>query len=394
MQLLDESKPCEYKDEGPLRNTSALLQVDHEELSKALRFKFRVIQGKVIESAQNMQGCITARDSLAKELFNRLFNWLVKRLNYTVMPPQFLVDGADIPELMESYYHIGLLDIFGFEIFKKNSIEQFCINYTNEKLQQLYISYVFKGEEKVFVNEGLKDFLGELEFKDNQPVIDLLDLHPMGIFQLVDSACQTKPNDENLCGTILKQHAKNPKIGAPRMAKMDFIVYHTASPVTYCTDGFCFKNLDELGEFIEKALFNSKLRMVPRVYKCLCGNEEAPVEDGTKKKSKDDKYLGAKFRKQIKELMTELNSCECHFVRCIKPNSLKVKHNVMQFMTLQQIQCMGILDTLKIRKESYPVRRPYNQFFEQFGELSSKHSSKTYVQHCKDGADFRAMTTE
>ena len=341
----------------------------------------------------NKTDCVTARDSLAKELFNRLFNWLVKRLNYTIMPDEFLKPGADIGALMDNYYHIGLLDIFGFEIFKINSIEQLCINYTNEKLQQLYIFYVFKGEEKIFIGEGLSDFLGELNFKDNQPVIDLLDLHPSGIFQLIDESCSVNSTDEALCKNILTKHAKNPCIAAPRMTKLNFIVHHTASDVEYNCDGFRFKNRDELGQFIEAALFNSKMKQLPKVYKGLCGDEVEVVQE-SKAKGASDKFLGAKFRLQIKDLMTELQSCECHFIRCIKPNSTKTKRLIMQNMTLGQIKCMGVLDTIKVRKESYPIRRGYKQFFERYGELSKKHSGKSFIQHVADNADFKQMTKE
>ena len=309
------------------------------------------------------------------------------------MPPEFLVDGANINALMENYYHIGLLDIFGFEIFKINSIEQLCINYTNEKLQQLYINYVFKAEEKEFINQGLQDYLSELNFKDNQPVINLLDLAPTGIFYLIDESCSVNTTDEALCKKILKTHEKNEKLGAPKMSRMEFVVHHTASSVEYCTDGFRFKNQDDLGEFIEKALFNSSNSIIPRIYKGLCGNEKEST-DPQKAKGKNDKFLGAKFRMQIKDLMSELLSCDCHFVRCLKPNDKKQKKLFMPIMTLQQIKYMGILDTIKVRKESYPIRRTYQKFYEKYDELSSTHSKKSYLNHVKAGSNFKQMTTE
>ena len=385
--------PCGYQNEEPLKNVSQLLKLNHDEISKSLRYKFRTVAGSVIESPFQKKDCITARDALAKELFNRLFNWLVRRLNFTVMPDEFLVDGADINSLMNKYYHIGLLDIFGFEIFKFNSIEQLCINYTNEKLQQLYINYVFKAEEKEFITQGLQDYLTELNFKDNQPVINLLDLAPTGIFFLIDESCSVNTTDEALCKKILKTHEKNDKIGAPKMARMEFIVHHTASSVEYNTDGFRFKNQDELGDFIEKALFNSANPIIPRIYKGLCGNEKESTE-GPKAKGKNDKFLGAKFRMQIKELMTELESCDCHFIRCLKPNDKKQKKLFMPVMTLQQIKYMGILDTIKVRKESYPIRRTYQKFYEKYDELSSVHSKKSYLQHVKAGSNFKTMVQE
>ena len=392
--VLTDKTPCGFKNEEPLKIVAELMQMDYAEISKAIRFKFREIQGQVIESPLNKNECIVTRDALAKEIYNRLFTWLVKRLNFTVMPAEMLVDGADIPALLNNYFHIGLLDIFGFEIFKFNSLEQLCINYTNEKLQQLYISYVFKNEEKVFIQEGLQDFLCELNFEDNQPVIDLLDAPPMGIFQMVDESCQVNTTDEALCQKIVKQHGTNPKLTVPKMAKMSFVVNHTASPVEYNTDGFRFKNRDELSAYIERAIFNSKFEIIPKIYKGLCGSQKEPEEATEKKGGKNDKFLGAKFRMQMKDLMTELFSCDCHFVRCIKPNDRKEKRLFLPYMTLQQIIYMGILDTIKVRKDSYPIRRQYRTFFERFGELSTRFSKKTFLDWDKENADFKMMSID
>ena len=391
---LTDKAPCKFVDETPLKQACELLELDYEETSKAIRYKFRSVQGQVIESPLNKMDCVVTRDSLSKELYNKLFTWLVKRLNFTVMPAEMLEDGADTMQLLNNYYHIGLLDIFGFEIFKFNSLEQLCINYTNEKLQQLYIFYVFKNEEKVFIQEGLQDFLCELNFEDNQPVIDLLDAPPVGIFQMIDESSQVNMTDENLCSKIIKQHGTNPKLTTPKMSKLTFIVNHTASSVEYNTDGFAFKNRDELSPYIEKALFNSKFEMVPKVYKGLCGNQKESEEAGAKKDAKTDKFLGAKFRLQMKDLMTELQSCDCHFIRCIKPNDRKEKKLFLPYLTLQQIMYMGILDTIKVRKDSYPIRRLYRTFFQKYGELSTKHAKKSFEQHCKDGADFKAMSLD
>lgn len=106
---------------------------------------------------------------------------------------------------------IGILDIFGFENFKVNSFEQLCINYTNERLQQLYIFYIFKNEEREFIADGLKDFLANLTFEDNQPVLDLLDAK-MGIFDLLDESCMITSTDTNLLQNIAKNHKDKPKL--------------------------------------------------------------------------------------------------------------------------------------------------------------------------------------
>lgn len=46
---------------------------------------------------------------------------------------------------------VGILDIYGFEIFEHNGFEQFCINYVNEKLQQIFIQLTLKAEQVGYI---------------------------------------------------------------------------------------------------------------------------------------------------------------------------------------------------------------------------------------------------
>lgn len=138
-----------------------------------------------------------------------MFIFLVQRLNYAISSPEYRNVRIEVLLQDKNRFSIDLLDIFGFEVFKKNSFEQFCINFANEKLQQLYISYVFKAEIEQFIAEGLKNFLGELKFKDNQPIIDLFEANPMGIFNLLDEASSVASTDESFLNTVIKQHKTN-----------------------------------------------------------------------------------------------------------------------------------------------------------------------------------------
>jgi len=371
-----------------------ILNIDFDQFAKAIRFRTRVVAGSAIDSTMKREECLVIRDSLAKELYNKLFNWLVKRLNYTVMPSEFTQGGLDTAALMNKYFHIGLLDIFGFEIFNFNSIEQFCINFSNEKLQQLYIAYVFKGEEKEFINEGLKEFLGELNFKDNQGLIDMLDHGKLpGIFQMVDESCTVATTDQALYDKVVKQF-KKPEFpfATPKMARDTFIVKHTAKEVEYNINGFRAKNKDEISKTIEDAICASKTVDIMNVWRCLCLDEKESEDAKNAKPNPKDKFLGYKFRVQMKELMDELNSCECHFIRCIKPNEVKKADFFLPQLVLQQIKYMGILDTIKVRKDSFPIRTPYKAFYEKYQELDKKASKTPFVKHVENGADFKEMT--
>ena len=207
-----------------------------------------------------------------KELYDRQFNWIVKRLNLIIIPKEDLNEDLDKEgreKLKRERISIGLLDIFGFEVFKINSFEQFSINYTNEKLQQLYISYVFKAEEKEFINEGLEKYICELKFKDNQPVIDLMDKNPIGIFNLLDESCSVAATDENLLNKIKTQHKNHPKLTFNKISSSTFIIIHTAKNVEYSINGFRDKNKDELSKMIYDAISAAEYGVVTKIFKGL-----------------------------------------------------------------------------------------------------------------------------
>ena len=165
--------------------------------------------------------------------------WLVKKLNFKLCPT--VISATD-----PSKRYIGLLDIFGFECFNNNSLEQMCINFTNEKLQQLFINDVFKGEVNEYIKEGLKDDLGEIAFKDNQLIIDCMDKHPMGIFQLLDETSMTNSDDKNFLAKITKAQEKNPSFKIPKLSQGKYMISHTAKDVEYNVAGYVLKNLDEV----------------------------------------------------------------------------------------------------------------------------------------------------
>ena len=121
---------------------------------------------------------------------------------------------------------------------KRNYFEQFCINFANEKLQQLYVSYIFKSEIDEFIAEGLKDYLCQLSFNDNQSLLDLFDLYPLGIFHLLDSFSAAPSNDNALLVSITKSHSKNPCLKLLKAMNVGFIVVHTAKEVEYNINGF------------------------------------------------------------------------------------------------------------------------------------------------------------
>ncbi|KAL4450307.1 hypothetical protein ABPG74_009013 [Tetrahymena malaccensis] len=373
-KTLSNDNPCSILNLDILRQVAKLLQIDETKLIEGFTFRLRVIQKQNFMSPLQKIECINTKDSLSKYLYERMFNLIVQKLNEIIVPKES-IDESKISK-------IGLLDIYGFEVFKENGFEQFFINYTNEKLQQLYIQYVFKQEEQVFVKEGLESYLQYLSFTDNKPVIDLLDMPPSGIFNILDDICQTKGNDEKFLNKIRQTHKNNKYFQIPRItAKPTFTIVHSAKEVEYTATVFTEKNQDEIQELIMNALLQSKNELLSTL---------AQQEIEQNKNKKKEKSLGSKFRTEMQYLMNDLMACDCHFIRCIKPNEEKKANCFRPVNALQQVRYLGVLESIKVRKQSYPIRKNYQLFYKRYSLINQDF--KPYQQLCQEDADFISLS--
>lgn len=366
-----------------------LLQCDEEMMESALTNKLFQMKGqadkKIPLKPDMVQSFVY---SLAKELYNKMFDWIVVKLNKTLLP-----DNPKDPNFMT----IGVLDIFGFEIFDKNSLEQFFINYANERLQALYIQYIFKNECDIFREEGLEKYISLIKFKDNAGLLASLDSakNPPGVFVLVDQACRMNKDDRYLYDNIKAINKKQEYIAFPKFSKNSFVVKHTARDVEYCVDSFVEKNKDEISSFLEDAIKSCKKAVVDIYIK---GSQAKTVQEPeTNKKRRgggsNAKFLGFKFKKDMDNLINQLAKCYCHFIRCIKPNEFKKANHWNSHLALMQVRYMGLLDSLKIRKQSFPFRFEFVRFYELYQDLDfSENGSVSFRELVSKGADFLGLT--
>ena len=348
----DENTPCKVTagSQEYLDNTARLLEVSPEEIYNSIAFITRKFENQDIKTALNKEVCESKRDTMAKHLYDRLFAWVLRKLNLGM-------NGREGT-------FIGILDIYGFEVFKTNSFEQFCINYANEKLQQLANDYIFKSEQDELRKEGLDEYIDNISYVDNQEILNLLEAHPLGIFRLIDESCSLKSDDRNLLYSLYNKHKGNELLVVPKIITDNFMIKHTASDVLYTATGFVSKNMDEIR---------------PEIMACVNSSSNKLIKNIMKSEQKDGKFLGEKFRKEINLLMTEIRTCNCFFVRCLKPNDTKSPWTLMPRIILKQIQYLGLLDTIMIRKKGYPVRLGYRQFFRRYeclNPISTKHSGE------------------
>ena len=386
IKFVQKPKKCDIENSYVLKNICELFQCNQDDLVTALTLKINTISGEIIESPLTMENCITSRDSLAKEIYNRLFLWIVKKMN-SRLSPNYATDSEEDNDKNTKY--IGLLDIYGFECFNVNSLEQLCINYTNEQLQKLYINDFFQFEIDDLTKEGLASKTGFIKFRDNQPIIDLIDLSPTGIFLKLDDCAFQGKNDKDFVELLKSELSNNKNIGLPKI-KNDMVIKikHTAKEVPYNCSNFVDKNKDELKYSMINIFANSQNKTIKKIFFVSLTNEEAEnqtkiLEQNLKKKT--NKFITGKFRAEIKALMKELLSCECSYVRCLKPNEQKKEFFVTPMFLYNQIQYLGILDTINVRKQGFPTRKQYNEFFKDYEALfrtliRSKKSDKNKAQ--------------
>ena len=384
-----ENSKCTLENRDVYDNVCKLLNIESEPLLDALTRKYMPSEKKYGGSFQQNQ-VKSYFDGLAKELYNRLFLWIVKKLNKTL----------DLDKLIDDTKYIGLLDIFGFECFQKenNSIEQLCINYTNEQLQQLYIKDIFESDKAEFRKEGLEDklYLLDATYKDNKDVIKLIKLFFLKISDVTMEDKKiydlVKNFDKFIKTDKIFQKVKENKFKVDKFVTPFFSVEHSAKVVEYSCTNMIEKNKDEMKIKVSECLLNSTSSIFKLIFTMTLNEEEFLVEknkilDESRVVSKNEKFLGLKFCKEMKQLKRELKLCDHHYVRCLKPNEEKKPELFYSNFVFNQIQYLGILATIQVRKNGFPMRRTYEDFYENYKIVMSKNvdkSSADYTALCKE----------
>ncbi|XP_076945261.1 myosin-17-like [Bidens hawaiensis] len=344
---IDSSVLKDEKSRFHLNVTAELLMCDAKSLEDALIKRVMVTPEEVITRTLDPEAALGSRDALAKTIYCRLFDWIVEKINNSI--------GQD----PNSKSLIGVLDIYGFESFKHNSFEQFCINFTNEKLQQHFNQHVFKMEQEEYTKEAIN--WSYIEFVDNQDVLDLIEKKPGGIISLLDEACMfPKSTHETFAQKLYQTFPKNKRFIKPKLSRTSFTISHYAGEVTYLADQFLDKNKDYVVAEHQDLLTASKCRFVVGLFPPL------PVES-----SKSSKFssIGSRFKLQLQSLMETLSTMEPHYIRCVKPNSVLKPAIFENLNIMQQLRCGGVLEAIRISCAGYPTRRTFDEFLLRFGVL-------------------------
>ena len=351
--------------EPSLARACQMLGVDANEFAKWTIKKQLITRGERIMSNLTQQQALVVRDSVAKFIYSSLFDWLVENINAGL-------STEEVQSRASSF--IGVLDIYGFEHFAKNSFEQFCINYANEKLQQEFNQHVFKLEQEEYLREEIDWTF--IDFSDNQPCIDLIEAK-LGVLSLLDEESRLPMGSDDQFVTKLHHNFANDKskfYKKPRFGKSSFTVCHYAIDVTYESDGFIEKNRDTVpDEHMDVLRFTSNSFLAEVLAAASTVREKDAISAGNSKPvptsgrkvgvaANRKPTLGGIFKSSLIELMQTINSTEVHYIRCIKPNEGKQAWNFEGPMVLSQLRACGVLETVRISCAGYPTRWTYEEF--------------------------------
>ncbi|XP_052793613.1 unconventional myosin-Ie-like isoform X2 [Mya arenaria] len=301
-----------------------------------------------IEVTLNVEQAEFTRDALAKALYSRMFDFLVQSVNKAMR--------KETEEI-----NVGILDIYGFEIFEKNGFEQFCINYVNEKLQQIFIELTLKAEQEEYVQEGIK--WTPIDYFNNKIVCDLIESkNPVGIMCVLDDVCATMHAVSEGADMTLIQ-----KLGAAvgshehyNGSNIGFVLHHYAGKVEYYATGFCERNRDVLFADLIQLMQSSENDFIVRLF----------PEDVAKASKGRPSTASVKIKTQANRLVETLMKCTPHYIRCIKPNETKRARDFEDSRVKHQVEYLGLKENIRVRRAGFAFRREFPKFMRRYAILT------------------------
>ncbi|XP_078426857.1 myosin-4-like [Cetorhinus maximus] len=335
-----------------------LMGLNSAELLKSLCFPRVKVGNEYVTKGQTVQQVHYSVSALAKAVYEKMFLWMVSKINQQLETRQ------------PRQYFIGVLDIAGFEIFDYNSLEQLCINFTNEKLQQFFNHHMFVLEQEEYKKEGIEwDFI---DFgMDLAACIELIE-KPMGIFSILEEECMfPKASDTTFKNKLYDQHlGKSSNFQKPKptkgKAEAHFSLIHYAGTVDYNINGWLEKNKDPLNETVVGLYQKSAMKLLSALFV-----DATTPKKGGKKKGSSFQTVSALFRENLNKLMTNLRSTHPHFVRCIIPNETKSPGVIDNHLVIHQLRCNGVLEGIRICRKGFPSRILYADFKQRYKLLNA-----------------------
>uniref|UniRef100_A0A674DAX8 Myosin IG n=1 Tax=Salmo trutta TaxID=8032 RepID=A0A674DAX8_SALTR len=361
LQFETDSESVQVVGSEAVSHIAGLTTTEPDNVTKSLLYRTVATGGgEVIEKGHTEKEACFGRDAFAKALYERLFCWIVARINAVIEVKDYN------PVLHGKNTVIGVLDIYGFEIFDNNSFEQFCINYCNEKLQQLFIELILRQEQDEYQREGIT--WRHIDYFNNQIIVDLVEQPHKGIISVLDEACLTvgKVTDTICLESMDAKLGQHPHYTSRKLTPSDktmefhrdFRIRHYAGDVTYSVEGFLDKNKDPLFQDFKRLMYNSS----NPVLKEMWPDGQLSITEVTKRPL----TAATLFKNSIVALVDKLGCKEPYYVRCIKPNEMKSPVLFDDARCQHQVAYLGLLENVRVRRAGFAYRQPYARFLQRY----------------------------
>ncbi|KAF4520317.1 hypothetical protein B566_EDAN004377 [Ephemera danica] len=370
-----------------LHLVSKLLGVEACDLLEALTSNSVVTRGETITRNNTVAEAADARDAMAKGLYGRLFDWIVNQINRLLSLNRYTCKEP---------LAIGLLDIFGFENFNKNSFEQLCINIANEQIQYYFNQHIFTWEQQEYMAEGIPVDL--VDFADNRPVLDMLLSRPMGLLALLDEESRFPRSSDSSLVSKFHNNIDSKHYVRPKSNALCFAVHHYAGRVVYQADGFLEKNKNFLPPEVIQLLRQSERDTVRFLFQCPLtktgnlyssvtgppptahvtiapavsphfndhGSREKFSSRGLASQSRAQQTVATYFRYSLMDLLQKMVSGYPQFVRCVKPNDSRRPRLFDREKILKQLRYTGVMETIRIRQHGFSHRLAFAEFLRRY----------------------------
>jgi len=372
-------------------NAVELLGVESEMLKAALLEKTMKTRNESMKVPLKPQLAWEACQAFAKEIYARLFLWLVREINSATCGEENYEGGGK-----SDFGIIGLLDIFGFESFKVNGYEQLSINYANEKLQQKFTKDIFQAVQLEYEAEGID--LDQISYDDNSDILDLIEGKKGLIKQLNEQGKMQSGSDKLFVSAVFKENKKytwnkktNPQgciLTDIKGGPLGFIIHHYAGQVKYTAAGFRERNVDKLPEDLQLCAKTSVNEIVSKHLNNDCMMKtEVQVE---KKGKAGDATIWTKFKTMLDSLMLNLTTTRSRYIRCVKPNKVKKPLLLQHFTTVEQLRCAGVVAAVSITRSAFPTKLSHKEAVQKFKIMAAsgaKISGDDWASKCIDLMD-------
>uniref|UniRef100_A0A8C0MV35 non-specific serine/threonine protein kinase n=2 Tax=Canis lupus familiaris TaxID=9615 RepID=A0A8C0MV35_CANLF len=376
-----------------LENAASVLCISPEELQEALISHCVVTRGETIIRANTVDRAADVRDAMSKALYGRLFSWIVNRINTLLQPDKNICSADD-------GMNVGILDIFGFENFGRNSFEQLCINIANEQIQYYFNQHVFALEQMEYQNEGIDATL--VMYEDNRPLLDMFLQKPLGLLALLDEESRFPQATDQTLVDKFEDNLRCKYFWRPKGVELCFGILHYAGKVLYDASGVLEKNKDTLPADVVVVLRTSENKLLQQLFsipltktgnlaqtraRITAASRSLPPHFSTGRTKVDTlevirhpeettnmkrQTMASYFRYSLMDLLSKMVVGQPHFVRCIKPNDDREALKFSRESVLAQLRSTGILETVSIRRQGYSHRILFEEFVKRYYYLAFK----------------------